>query len=622
MRLFFRIGLVWGAALGVLTASSFLISNDVLKNLNFLEKGLLAGGIVLFFAIQQGVLGILIGAFSRWTQSNGAPFLHKVFLWLMHGTGGALLFCFGLSWFNEQKYLTPGLCVLVFMFSILSFSTYFRTKKLSWKWPVNSVLDTWGSLSLSFFVAIFFVASWVGNDVTAHLSSPLKRPSLENGQFPQVLHRSKGSIFLIGLDGADWAIVDPLLKAGKLPNFERLIQNGVRTPLITLTPTVSPAIWTSIATGKSPKKHGISNWALLKIPGIQPIPKGITELTFPKGVGLRSFFKRLERWGVIKVVPFGNANRRVKAFWNILSEAGYEVGLVGWLCTWPVEPISGFMISPYAFPFEFINMQPRATLAKRTYPDPLMKTLEKDLMSREEIAKKAHHEISIPVEMLPEKFFPWNFAKDETFFRMSLHLLHEDSTPDLFGIYFQGIDSSSHQWWSFRSDASNTSPTQENVLESLKTAPSQELQLLLGSFLDRYYLYMDRVIGKILEFSSEDDIVMVVSDHGFQLDGTMHTHAPEGILILSGARIQPHSRFEQPPTVLDITPTLLWAMGLPVGEDMDGRPLMEVFQQSSAGFRLSKIPTYEDKPFTILSPDGGDVDEGLKKNLRSLGYLN
>lgn len=65
------------------------------------------------------------------------------------------------------------------------------------------------------------------------------------------------NVVLIGWDAADWKIADPLIDAGKMPNLKRLIQGGIRGDVSTLAPALSPILWTSIATGKRPFRHGV-----------------------------------------------------------------------------------------------------------------------------------------------------------------------------------------------------------------------------------------------------------------------------------------------------------------------------------------------------------------------------
>ena len=77
-------------------------------------------------------------------------------------------------------------------------------------------------------------------------------PPLERGIDPGTVGtgpRIAERILVLALDGATWSVLDPLLEAGRMPHLRRLMDEGVSASLETLEPTVSPAIWTTIATG-------------------------------------------------------------------------------------------------------------------------------------------------------------------------------------------------------------------------------------------------------------------------------------------------------------------------------------------------------------------------------------
>ncbi len=123
-----------------------------------------------------------------------------------------------------------------------------------------------------------------------------------------------GKTLLIGWDAADWKVIHPLLDSGKMPNLQRLIKNGVMGNLASLRPELSPMLWTSIATGKRPYKHGIL---------------GFTE-PGPDGKGMR---------------PVTNLSRKTKTIWNILNQNNYRSLVIGWWPSHPAEPINGVMVS-------------------------------------------------------------------------------------------------------------------------------------------------------------------------------------------------------------------------------------------------------------------------------------
>ena len=121
-------------------------------------------------------------------------------------------------------------------------------------------------------------------------------------------------ILLLGWDAADWQVIDKLLDAGQMPNLGRIVESGAIGDLATLHPPYSPILWTSIATGKRPTKHGIT---------------GFTEPT-PDGRAVR---------------PVSSLSRKGKALWNIATQSGLRSVVVGWYPSHPVEPINGVMVS-------------------------------------------------------------------------------------------------------------------------------------------------------------------------------------------------------------------------------------------------------------------------------------
>jgi predicted AlkP superfamily phosphohydrolase/phosphomutase len=69
--------------------------------------------------------------------------------------------------------------------------------------------------------------------------------------------RPKPKVFVLGVDGITFDLMTPWIEQGKLPNFAELIQQGSATELISVVPTFSPPAWTTAVTGVNPGKHGI-----------------------------------------------------------------------------------------------------------------------------------------------------------------------------------------------------------------------------------------------------------------------------------------------------------------------------------------------------------------------------
>ena len=123
-------------------------------------------------------------------------------------------------------------------------------------------------------------------------------------------------VLVIGLDGATFDLLGPWIEEGWLPNLSRLIREGASGGLKSTSPPISSAAWASFATGKNPGKHGI------------------VDFVHPEEGGYQ-----------ISVVNSGK--RASKAIWNLISEAGGQVGVVGVPVTYPPEEVNGFMISSF-----------------------------------------------------------------------------------------------------------------------------------------------------------------------------------------------------------------------------------------------------------------------------------
>ena len=141
------------------------------------------------------------------------------------------------------------------------------------------------------------------------------------------LERSEPLVVLIGLDGASFDILDELRAQGRLPNFDRLIRSGTSGPLQSWAskPVMSdnlrrgfwsPIVWTSIATGKVPEKHGIRDF-VLPVPGTEFVWMGSeddparAEMTFPEKSGTVPDFLTLR----LQSYP-GVGEQPVDILWN------------------------------------------------------------------------------------------------------------------------------------------------------------------------------------------------------------------------------------------------------------------------------------------------------------------
>ena len=139
---------------------------------------------------------------------------------------------------------------------------------------------------------------------------PVERPSAlegwtapwpESPQAPRSTAAPPRKWIVMGWDGASWDVILPLVAAGRLPHLAGLMREGSYGRLLTARPTQSAVLWTSIATGVRPPRHGVLGFAK---PDSGP------------WASLRALFGAKER----RTELFSNADRRSKALWNLASE--------------------------------------------------------------------------------------------------------------------------------------------------------------------------------------------------------------------------------------------------------------------------------------------------------------
>jgi predicted AlkP superfamily phosphohydrolase/phosphomutase len=413
-------------------------------------------------------------------------------------------------------------------------------------------------------------------------------------------------VVLIGIDGADWNVIQPLFERGKLPHIARLVREGSWGVLHTVRPTKSPVIWTSIATGKSMIKHGILDYQFVTDNNI--------------------------------AIPYSAGERITKTFWNILSEEGLTVGVINWFVTFPAEAVNGFLVSD-RFRIGVYKYLPEDgvtfpnELKDKIFPQVVMfehKKFKKIL--REEgmydyWAESQAKKMPIPPGRERQvKNFRIYTLQDKSIENTTLFLL-ENIPVDLFATYFRLIDTTSHFTSIFIDEELRNVWIKENE-ELGEPTPETEKMLYenMATIVEPVYSYMDQVIGRIIGKSPENATFILVSDHGFNFSPKGYSHydtpsIPHGVFAIKGPNVKPGNQLEQV-HIYDITPTLLYLFGLPLGEDMDGRVIVEAFDD---GFNKSRkiryIPSYGAPSKSEEGKKPRELDKEVLEDLRSLGYI-
>ena len=495
-------------------------------------------------------------------------------------------------------------------------------------------------------------------------------------------------VILIGVDGAEWNVIRELWSQGQLPALRRIADQGIAASLDT-DYAISPVIWTSIATGRPPKVHGITDFVV-------PSPKGD--------------------------VPVSSTLRRVPALWNMAAKAGRRTAVVSWWASWPAEAIpGGVVVSDRA-----MNELPNG-IAPPAFAAPFAALREAALAGdngfggNPETARRDRVTAEVGRALAAERY-------------------------DLLMVYFRGVDLASHLTWRyFRPQGFPPLPaerlasqadeiprvyraTDEAIGRIAAAAPQANLfvvsdhgfrrlrdeEVLVTLDFDRVLHrlgYLQRLPGEggvdwsrtrlstwgspptvmlkklrialagrdragrvlaaevpALRAALECDLARVTWNDGsaafrvrdprpreksqgadlvaamvagsdsreLRVDGEpwlgaveisrisgSHNEHTDGIFLAAGpdlVRAAADSEVVRGIGIRDIAPTILYALGLPVGEDFDGRARTELF---SAGFQrrhpLRTVKTWGKPRQGSVTPSA--ADEELVRELEALGYL-
>jgi predicted AlkP superfamily pyrophosphatase or phosphodiesterase len=416
---------------------------------------------------------------------------------------------------------------------------------------------------------------------------------------PVAVDKNGPPILLIGLDGFEWDVVLPMLHAGRLPVLQQLMEKGAYGILTTRTPTSSPMLWTTIATGKVPLKHGIKGFVHKQIKGTRPL--------------------------------YTNADRKTKAFWNIYSDYGLSVHLIGWWLTYPVEPINGVMVA------QTNTIGNRKSWRGALIPDmedqvypadrinelsSLVQDVEKRLPSlMDQIFGAMPPDIDEELDQLLS-LSRWAVRADAIYQEIAENLAREQSVPQISTVYFGASDTLAHRFWQFYQPKSSQSKSDR--------ADARQL----GEILPRYYAHLDSMIGKLIRLYPKETTVFVLSDHG---NGPMGHHTqppPHGFFVAAGTHIKKaavkpiaqlnRSDLQNVGSILDITPTLLALKRIPLGKDMDGRVLRNILDPATTSAQPQPVSTHDTQQWVASRPKvkpGKDVDPERLEQLRALGYI-
>jgi tetratricopeptide (TPR) repeat protein len=407
-------------------------------------------------------------------------------------------------------------------------------------------------------------------------------------------------IVLVGIDAADWLAIDPLIRSGKLPTFARFRSLGRTGVMLSTPPLVSPMLWTTIATGVEPENHGVLDFTADLADGRQ--------------------------------VAVGSSQRLAPAVWNLWSDAGRRVAVVGWWATWPAEQVNGTIVSDALAP-QLTRSAHRSDAGLVSPASSVQRVLAhvvhleslslEDLSAYAPVTREQHTAIGRQAADAGSLYrdtvthLAAVVAGTRSYLAVAEDLLRSER-PDLLAVYFEAVDTLSHLF--------------------VKTAGRDGRVRAI----ERAYEDADAILRRLAEASPAETLVVLCSDHGFypatagivenpsDLTGPATAwHRPYGIVAVAtaGTLATGTAGSDLPGpgslglvTPLDLAPTILHAADLPIPADMPGRVVREMLPveardrepRRTASRKFARVPV----------PDAARSELGdAIARLQALGYV-
>ena len=386
-------------------------------------------------------------------------------------------------------------------------------------------------------------------------------------------------VSVIAIDAASLDLITSATAEGRLPNFGRILDAGAVRHLATLHPTSAEAVWAAVATGKLPQKNGVRSTALYQLAGggsVQLLPN-------------YCFAHSLERFGFLVEQPYTSATFRTRTLWSILSTDGFSVGVVGWPLTRPAPLVRGYLVSDMYHRFALTASG--IDEASGVYPPELQ---------TETIAAMESAASDVPLVVnasLADEVRQATPERTDRIYDRIAQTLARTRPAQVTLTRYQSLDPIGHYFLRFAMPSEFGDVTDDE-------------RRRFGSVLERQYALVDEVIGRAMAAVGPNDLLLIVSGYGMQplgfakrlaervlgdpdISGT-HEAAPDGFLMAYGTSVAKGRRLQARGSVVDVVPTILYFLGLPIGRDMDGYARTDLFQRSFTDDRpITFIPTYD-----------------------------
>ncbi|HKR66315.1 MAG TPA: alkaline phosphatase family protein [Thermoanaerobaculia bacterium] len=412
---------------------------------------------------------------------------------------------------------------------------------------------------------------------------PDRRALLENKR--QELRRNArgvaGRIAIFAIDGADWELLSELANDGRIPNIQALAKGGTTGTMQTIQPTVSPMVWTTMATGLPPDRHGVIDFR-------------------------------------VNNRPVDANTRRAPALWEIADAFGRKAMVVDWWTAWPARREGAVTFDT-----------PVLTQPAAIFPPQLAARVDSlDIPSSTVQYAQVRRFLNISPEewddavnsrngMDPINVFRDVLAKTWTDHRVAISL-YQQQEPLVMMMSYEGTDAVNHLFAPYHP------PYREGI--------NQTAFRRYWPAVANYYSEVDRLIGEWMRVLTDDTTVILVSAHGFRWDrehrprtpptgrSALSDHRNPGIFIAYGNHVA-KSGGSHVMSLYDLVPTSLALLGLPQSTEMPGNLAPWVFRDITPVTSV-RVVSYDEFFGGHTIGGGASLDpQQYTQHLQAIGHL-
>lgn len=373
---------------------------------------------------------------------------------------------------------------------------------------------------------------------------------------PSASASGRPSALLLGIDGADWDVMDPLIESGYLPNLARLVGEGARAdldcaPAMPETACFCPPVWVSIVSGVPYTRHQIPT------------------------------------------IHHESSDRRAAALWEVLHAHGGSSTLVSFRNTWPPEESARYVLTEYGLDWAASEMYERVPREK---PE-LRMLIPQTRVKPEDLFEQ----LGLPETPEGAKPTVWkSVGRDRVAMQALLRLAPRERT-DLTVVLIHSPDKAQHLGWRAVQPTPGAAVDRTAVLRQAKAwrGPVSSKGGLPGTNVVSQYLETDVWLGELLARVAYD-YILIASDHGMArnpgkgLPGAHGLDLPEahqGVFVFWGPGVRGGASLEDV-DIFDVAPTLAHALALPVAEDQPGR-VLGFTDAWRAAHPIQRVPSWE-----------------------------